>query len=161
MWELDHKEGWAPKSWCFLTVVLEKSLESPLDCEEMKPSNPTGNQLWIFFWWSDAVAEAPVLWLPYGKSQFTGKDPDAGKNLKWEKGTTEDEMIGCYHWLNGYEYEQTLGNSEGEESSVLQSMVLQRVGQDWVTEQWTKTIILWWVQMQDIWNGFEIKRSAT
>ena len=106
-WELDHKEGWAPKNWCFQIVVLEKILESPLDCREIKPVNSKGSQLWIFTGRTDAEAEAPVLWPPDAKSQVNGKDPDAGKDLRQEdKGMTEDEMVGWHHWLNGHESEQ-------------------------------------------------------
>ena len=83
MWELDHKESWALKNWCFWTVVLEKTLQSPLDCKEMKAVNPKGNQSWIFIRRTDA--EAPILWPPDGKSKLTGKDPDAGKDWRWEE----------------------------------------------------------------------------
>ena len=93
IWQLDQKEGWAPKNWCFWTVVLEKTLESPLDCKGIKPVNPKGNKCWIFTGKTDA--EAPILWPPEVKSRLTGKDPDAGKGWKQEeKGTTEDEMVG-------------------------------------------------------------------
>ena len=96
MWELDYKESWAPKNWCFWTVVLEKTLESPLDCKEIQPVHPRG----------DAEAETPVLWPPDLKSWFIWKDPDAGKDWRWEeKGMTEDEMVGWHHWLNGHEFE--------------------------------------------------------
>ena len=119
MWELDHKEGWTPKNWCFQTVMLEKALESPLDCKEIKSVNPKENQLWIFIGRSDAEAEAPILWLPDAKSHFSGKDPDAGKDEGHEeKRATEDKMVGWHHQLNGHEFEQTLGNSEGQESLV-------------------------------------------
>ena len=91
MWELDHKESWGLKNWCFWTVVLEKTLESPLDCKEIQPVNPKGNQSWIFIGRTDAEAEAPILWPPDAKNWLTGKDPDAGKDWKpEEKGTTED-----------------------------------------------------------------------
>ena len=94
MWELDHEEGWAPKNLCFWTVVLEKTLESPLDCKEIQPVNPKGNQSWIFIGRTDADAEAPILWPPDAKSRFIGKDPDAGKDWgQQEKGVTEDEMV--------------------------------------------------------------------
>ena len=107
MRELDHKEGWTPKNWCFLTVVLEKTLESPLDCKEIKPVNPKGNLPWICIGKTDAEAEAPILWPPNGKSWITGKDPDAVKDWRREeKGTTEDEMVGWHHWLNGLEFAQ-------------------------------------------------------
>ena len=103
MWELDFKEGWALKNWCFWTVVLEKPVESPLYCKEIKPVNPPGNQSWIFIGRTDAEAEAPMLWPPDANSWLTGKDPDAGK--VWgqeEKGTTEDEMVLWHHRLNGH-----------------------------------------------------------
>ena len=100
MWELDHKEGWASKNWCFRTAVLEKTLESPLDCKEIKPVNLKGNQSWIFIGRTDAEAEAPILWPPDVKSWLIGKDPDAGKDWRQEeKGATEDEMLGWHHWL--------------------------------------------------------------
>ena len=112
MWELDHKEGWALKNWCFQTVVIEKTLESPLDCKEIIPVNPEGNQPWIFIGRTDA--EAPLLWLPDAKSQLTGKEPDAGKDWWQEKWVTEDEMVGWHLGLNEHEFEQTLGDSEGQ-----------------------------------------------
>ena len=103
MWELDHKEDWAPKNWCFWTVVLENTLESPLDGQEIQPVNPKGNQSWIFNGRTDAETEAPILWPPDGKSQLIGKNPDAGKDWRQEeKGTAEDEMIEWHHWLNGH-----------------------------------------------------------
>ena len=117
MWELDYKESWALKNWCFWTVVLEKTLESPLDCEEIKPVNTEGNQCWIFTGRTDAEAEAPILWPPDAKNWLIGKDPDAGKDWRQEeKGMTEDEMFGWHHWLNGHEYEQALGFGEGQGS---------------------------------------------
>ena len=95
MWELDHKEGWAPKNWCFQTVVLERTLENPLDSKEIKLVNPKGNQPWIFIERTDAEADAPFLWPPDAESQFTGEDPDAGKEWRQEeKGTTEDKIVG-------------------------------------------------------------------
>ena len=93
MWELDHKEGWVPKNWCFRTVVLKKTLESPLDCKEIKPGNSKGNQPWIFIGKTDAEAEAPVLWPPDARSWFIGKDPDAGEDWRqMEKRAAEDEI---------------------------------------------------------------------
>ena len=110
MWELDHKEGWVPKNWCFWTVVLEKILESPLDCYEIKPFNPKGNQYWMFMGRTDAKAETPIFWPPDEKNWLIGKDPDAGKHWRQEeKGTTEDEMVWWHHQLNGHEFEQVLG----------------------------------------------------
>ena len=115
MWELDYKDSSAPKNWCFSTVVLEKTLESPLDSKEIKPVNPKGNQPWIFIGRTDAEAEAPILWPPDVKSRLIRKDPDAGKDRRQEeKGMTVDEMVGWHHWLNGHEFEQTPGNSEGQ-----------------------------------------------
>ena len=119
MRELNHKEGWAPKNWCFQTVGLEKTLESPLDSKEIKPVNPKGSQPWIFTGRTeaDAESEAPILWSPDVKSRLIGKDPDAGKDWRQkEKGETEDEMVGWHHWLNGHEFEQTLGDGEGQGS---------------------------------------------
>ena len=117
MWELDHKERWAPKNWCFWTVVLEKTLESPLDCKEIQPVHPKGDQSWIFIGMTDAEAETPILWPPDVKNQLVGKDPDAGKDWRQEqKGTTEDEMAGWHHWLRGQEFEQAQGKSEGQGS---------------------------------------------
>ena len=105
MWELDYKESLAPKNWCFWTVVLEKTLESPLDCKEIKPVHPKGNQSWIFTGRTDAEAEIPILWPPDGKNQLIGKNPDAGKDWRQEeKGMTEDETVGWHHWLNGHEF---------------------------------------------------------
>ena len=101
MWELDYKESWMPKNWCFWTVVLEKTLESPLDCKEIQPAHPKGDQSWIFIGKTDAEAEAPILWLSNVKSQLIGKDPNAGKDWRQEeKGSIEDEMVGWHHWLN-------------------------------------------------------------
>ena len=106
MWELDCEEGWAPKNWCFWTVVSEKILESPLDCKEIQPVHPKGNESQIFIGRTDAEAEAPILWPPDVKSQLIKKDPDAGKDWRREeKGTTEDEMVGWHHLLDGHEFE--------------------------------------------------------
>ena len=106
MWELDHKEGWALKNWCFWTVVLEKTHESPLDCKEIQPVHPKGNQSWIFIGTTDAEAETPILWPPDVKNWLIWKDPDAGKDWRQEeKGVTQDEMVGWHHWLNGHEFE--------------------------------------------------------
>ena len=118
MWKLDYKESWAPKNWCFWTVVLEKTLESPLDCKEIKPVNPKGNQSWIFIGRTDAEAETPILWSPDVKNWLIGKDPNDGKYWRWEeKGMTEDdEMVGWHHWLHGHGFEQAPGFSEGQGS---------------------------------------------
>ena len=104
VWELDYKESWAPKNWCFWTVVLEKTSESPLDCKETQPVHPKGNQSLIFIGRTDIEAETPILWPPDVKNWPIGKEPDAGKGWgQEEKGTTEDEMFGWHHWLNGHE----------------------------------------------------------
>ena len=117
MWELDHKESWAPKNWCFWTMVLEKTLESPLDCKEIQPVHPKGNQSWIFIGRTDAEAETPILWPPDAKNWLIGKNPDAVKDWRQEeKGTREDEMIGSYHQLNGHEFEQASGVGDGQGS---------------------------------------------
>ena len=106
MWELDHKEGWALKNWCFWTVVLEKTLESPLECKEIQPVQAKGDLSWVFIGRIDAQAETPVLWPPDVKNQLIWKDPDAGKDWRWEeKGTAEDEIVGMDHQLNGHEFE--------------------------------------------------------
>ena len=113
MWELDHKEGWAPKNWCFWTVVLEKTLESLLDCKEIQPVHPKGNQSWIFTGRTDAEAETLILWPPNVMSRLIGKDLDAGKDWGQEvKGITEAETVGWHHQLNGHESEQTLGDGD-------------------------------------------------
>ena len=107
--KLDHKEGWVLKNWCFRTVVLEKTLESPMDCKEIQPVNPKGNQPWIFIGRTDTEAEGLILWPPDVKSWLIGKEPDAGKDWgKEDKGTTEDQMVGWHHWLYGHESEQIL-----------------------------------------------------
>ena len=138
MWELDHKESWVPKNWWFRTVVLEKALENPLDCKEIKAVNPKGNQPWIFIGRTDARDETLLLWPPDVKSRLTGKDPDAGNNWRQEeKGTTEDKMVGRHHWLNGHEFEQALGYSEGQ--GTLQTAVHGVAkNQKWLTD-WTLT----------------------
>ena len=117
MWELNHKEGWAPKNWCFWTVVLEKTVEGPLDNKEIKPINPKGNQPWIFIGRTDAEAEGWILWPPDVKSWLIRKDPDAGKDWRQkEKGAAEDEMVRQHHRLSGHKSEQTLGGNEGRGS---------------------------------------------
>ena len=104
--------GWVLKNWCFWTVVLEKTLESPLDCKESQPVHPKGNQSWIFIGRTDAEAEAPILWPPDVKNRLIGKDPDDGQDRRpEEKGMTEDEMVGWHHWLDGHEFEQAPGVS--------------------------------------------------
>ena len=143
MWELSHKESWALKNWCFLTVVLEKTLESPLDCKEIQPVHPKGDQSWVFIGRTDAEAENPILWPPDVKRWLIGKDPDAGKDWgQEEKGTTEDEMVGWHHrlwtwvWVNSGSWWWT------GRPGVLWFMGLQRVRQDWETEMsWTASSV--------------------
>ena len=112
-WELDHKKGWEPKDSCFWTVTLEKTLESPLDCKEIKPVNPKGNQPWIFIGLTDAETEAPILWPSDAKKWLTGKDSDAGRNWGQEE---KGETVGWHHWHNGHEFEQTLENGKEQKS---------------------------------------------
>ena len=113
--ELEQKEGWVLNNWCFWTMVLKKTLESPLDCKEIKPANPKGNQPWIVIGRTDAEAEAPVLWPPDAKDWLLEKDPDAGKDWEQEeKGMTEDEMVGWHHRLNGHGFGWTLGVGDGQ-----------------------------------------------
>ena len=114
MWELDHKESWVPKNWCFWTVVLEETLESPLDCKEIQPVLPKGDQCWIVIGRTDSEAEAPILWPPDVKNWLTGKDPDAGKDWGQEKkATREDEMAGWLHQLNEFEQAPGVGDGQG------------------------------------------------
>ena len=137
MWELDYKESWSLKNGCFWTVVLEKTLESPLDCKDIQPK---GTQSWIFIGTTDAEAETPILWPLDAKNWVIRKDPDAGKDWRQDKkGTTEDEMIGWHHWLNGHEFEQALGVGDGQGSLVCcspwghkESDTTERL--DWLTE---------------------------
>ena len=136
MWELDSEEGWAPKNWCFWTVVLEKTLESPLDCKEIHPVHSEGDQPWIFIGRTDA--EAPILW-PHGlKNQLIWEVPDARKDWGQEKGMTENEMVGWYHWLNGHEFEQSLGERQGQgslASAVHRVAKNQTQLSNWMTDQ--------------------------
>ena len=131
MWELDHKEGWGSKNWCFWTVVLEKTLESPLDSWEIKPVLPKGHQPWLFIGRTDAEAEALILWPPDVKNWLIWKDPDAGKDWRWkENRMTEDEMVRWHHrvWVDCRSWWWT------GRPGILQSMGLQRVGYDWTIE---------------------------
>ena len=115
MWELDCEESWALKNWCFWNVVLEKTLESPLDCKEIQSVHSKGDQPWVFFGRTDTKAESPIVWLPHAKSWLIGKDSDAGRDWgQEEKGTTEDEMAEWHHWLNGHEFRWTPGVGDGQ-----------------------------------------------
>ena len=136
MWELDHKEAWVLKNWCFWTVVLEKTLESCLDCKEIKPVNHKGNQLWIFIGRTDAEAEVPSLWPPDVKNWLTGKDPHAVKEWRQEKKwMREDEMLGWHHQFNGHKFEQTPRDSKRQERLACSSPWGHRVGHDWATKK--------------------------
>ena len=115
MWDLDCEEGRALKNWCFWTVVLENTLESPLDCKEIQPGHPKREQSWVFIGRTDVEAETPILWPPHAKSWLTGKDSDAGRDWgQEEKGMTEDEMVGWHHQLNGHEFGWTPGVGDGQ-----------------------------------------------
>ena len=139
MWELGHKKTWVLKNWCFWTVVLEKTLESPLDCKEIQPVHPKGNQSWLFIGRNDAKAETPVLWPPHAKSWLIWKDLDAEKDWRQEeKGMTKDKMVGWYHRLNGHEWVNSRSWWWSGRPGILQSMGSQRVPHAWVTElNWT------------------------
>ena len=140
MWELDCEESWVPKNWCFWTVVLEKTLESHLDCEDIQSVHPKGDHSWVFKGRTDAEAEAPILWPPHVNSWLIGKDPDAGKDCgQKEKRTTEDEMVGWHHRLNGHGFGLTLGFDDGQGGLVCCSSWNCKVRHDWVTElNWTE-----------------------
>ena len=145
MWGLDCEEGWEPKNWCFWTVVLEKTLESPLDCKEIQPVHSKEDQSWVFIGRSDAKADTPILLPPHVKSWLIGKDPDAGRyGGQEEKGTTEDETAGWHHRLDGRESGWTLGVGDGTgRPGVLWFMGSQRVGHDWATELTDRKEWMW------------------
>ena len=141
MWELNCKERWALKNWCFWTVVLEKTLESSLDCKEIQPVNPKRNQFWIFIVRTDAEAETSILWLPDAKNRLIWKDLDVGKDWKQEeKGTTENEVVVWHHWLDGHEFEQALGVDEGQRSLLCCS--------PWVHKELDTTQQLNWTELR-------------
>ena len=133
------KKSWVLKNWCSWTVVLERILQSPLDCKELQPVHPKGNLSWIFIGRTDAEAETPVLWPPDVKNWLIGKDPDTGKGWRQEKGMTEDKMVGWHHWLDRHEFEQALGVGDGQESLVCCSLCGHKESSD-MTEQlnWTE-----------------------
>ena len=141
MWELGYKESSAPKNWCFWTVVLEKTFESPLDCKEIQPVHPKGDQSWVFICRTNVEAETPILWPPHEKSWLIEKDPDAGRDWGWEeKGTTEDEMAGWHHRLDGH---WVCVNARSwwwtGRPGMLRFMGSQRGGHDWATKlNWTE-----------------------
>ena len=144
MWELEYKESWAPKNWCFWTVVLEKSLESPLDCKEIQPVHPKGDQSWVFIRRTDVEAETPILWPPDAKSWLNGKNPDAGRDWgQKEKGTTEDEMVGWHHRLNGHEFGWTLGVGDGQGGLVCCSSWARKESDTTEQLNWTECVRIW------------------
>ena len=154
MWELDHKEGWAPNNWCFWIVVLEKTLESPLDCKEIKSVNHKGNQYWIFTERTYVEAEAPVIWQHdiNNISSIIRKDPDAGKDWRQEKEMSEDEMVGFQHWLNGHEFWVSFRRWwETGKPGVLRFMGSQRVGLDWATELNWADVWMWELDYKESW----------
>ena len=144
-WMWDHKESWVPKNWCFWTVVLEKTLESPSDCKEIKPNNPKGNQSWIFIGRTDAEVKALIFQPPDVKNWLLGKDPDAGKNWKQEKRTTEDETVGWHHRLDGHEFEHGLGVGGGHGSLACCS--------PWGCKKLNMTEWLNWTELPQIGSG--------
>ena len=136
MWELDHEESWTLRNWYFQAVVLEKTLEGPLDCKEIQPVHPKGNKYWIFIGKIDAEAEVAILWPPYAKSWFIRKNSDAGKDWRKEKKEMiEDKMVGWHQWLDGHEFEPALGVGEGQGSLACCSPWGFRVRHDGATEQ--------------------------
>ena len=139
MWELDYKESWVPKNWCFWTVVLNKTLESPLDCKVIQPVHSKGDQSWVFIGRTDVETETPILWPPDAKSWLVWKDPDAGKDWGQEKkGTTEDEMVGWHQWHDGLGFGWTTGVGDGQEGLACCGSWGHRVRHYWVTElNWT------------------------
>ena len=150
MWELDCEENWAPKNWCFWTVVLEKTLESPLDCKEIQPVHPKGDQSWVFIGRTDIEAETSILWPPDGKSWLIWKDTDAGKDWgQEEKGMTEDEMAGWHHRLDGHESEWTPGvgmDREAWRAAVLGVTKSQTQLSDWTELNGTSTSVALFLQ---------------
>ena len=150
MWELNHKESWALKNWCFWIVVLEKTLESPLNCKEIKPVNPKGNQSWVLIGRTDAEAETSILWPPDMKNGLIGKEPDAEKDWKQEeKGTTQDEMAGWHHWLDGHGFGWTPGVGDGQGGLVCcyswshkKSDMTKQL--NWTELNWIEDVLFWY-----------------
>ena len=151
---VDYKESWAPKNWCFWTVVLERTLESPLDCKEIQPVHPEGDQSWVFIGRTDVEAETPVLWPPDAKSWLIWKDPDAGKDRgQEEKGMTEDKMVGWHHQLNGHGFGWTPGVGDGQEGLACcsswdrkESDMTQRLNWYWTSKERIKPKFAWTLQ---------------
>ena len=155
VWELDHKESWALKNWCFWAMVLKKTLENPLDSKEIKPVNTKRNQSWLFFGRSDAETEVPILWPPDAKNWLIWKDPDAGKDWRQEeKGTTEDEMVGWHHQLDGHEFEQALGVGDGQGSLVCCSPWGRKESDTTEQLNWIESWNLKFISNNIIWHSF-------
>ena len=150
MWELDYKESWAPKNWCFWTVVLEKTLESPLEYKEVQPVHPEGDESWVFIGRTDVEAETPVFWPLDAKSWLIWKDPNAGEDWRHEKGTTEDEMIGWYHQLYGHGFGWTPGVSDGQGGLVCCSSWVRKESD--TTEQLNWTVLICTQVLNSIWQ---------
>ena len=148
MWELDCEESWVPKNWCFWTVVLEKTLESPLDCKEIQPVHPKGDQSWVFFGRTDAKGEILILWPPHLKSWLIGKDSDAGRDWgQEEKGTTEDEIAGWHHGLDGHESEWTPGVGDGQGGLACCN--------SWGRKELDTTEWLNWTELNNVWQHIQ------
>ena len=152
MWELDYKESWELKNWCPWTVVLDKTLESPLDCKDIKPVNPKRKLSWIFIRRTDTEAEASKLWPPDAKNWHIWKDPDAGKDCRQEKGSTEDEMVGWHHWLDGHEFEPASNVGDGQGSLVCFSPWAWGLKELDMTEwlNWTKASRIYFIQFSSV-----------
>ena len=151
LWELDCEECWGPKNWCFWTVVMENTLESPLGCKEIQPVHPKGDQSWMFTGRTDTEAETPILWPPHAKSWLIGKDSDAGRDSgQEEKGTTEDEMAGWLHWLDGRESEWTPGVGDGQGGLACCNSWGHKESD--TTEQLNWTELNWWLLCDVVWQ---------
>ena len=161
-WELAYKESRVPKNWCFWTVVLEKTLESPLDCKEIQPVHPKGNQSWIFIGRTDAEVEPPILWPPDAKKWLIGKDPDAVKNWRQEdKGMTEDEMVEWHYQLNGHEFEQVPGVGDGQGSLVCCSPWGHKESDTTEWLNWLAYLFIWLCQVLVVaWGVFDLHCST-
>ena len=162
-YELDHKESWALKNWCFWTVVLEKTLESPLDCKEIQPVHPKGNQSWLFIGRTDAEAEAPILWPPDAKNWLIRKHPVTGKDWRQEgKGMTADETVGWHHQLKGHEFEQTPGVGDGQGGLACSSPHGHKELDMTERPKWLKQWQIWlpfYIKMSDwikLWNCYKV-----
>ena len=156
MWELDCEESWALKNWWFWTVVLEKTLESPLDCKEIQTVHPKGDQPWVFIGRTDAEAETPILWLPHAKSWLIEKDPDARRGWgQEEKGTTEDEMAGWHHRLDAHEFGWTPGVGDGQGGLVCCDSWGHKESDMTERLNWTETFLIclvWILTLLSNWN---------